>query len=145
MNTFSKTTLMAVSLMTLAGGAAYADGEQLDPASNIQYNDSQTQAEQGPAPMSQDTMGNQPPVQDEQAEHLKPEGDRLSSADIKDVQESLKNEGYDVAVDGVLGQATKEAIMAFQSQNADLNPTGELDPQTVAKLDVDLDGSRDLW
>jgi hypothetical protein len=59
----------------------------------------------------------------------------LSEVTIKALQEALNKQGIAVAVDGVLNQATREAIKKYQSQHH-LPVTGEPDTATLAKLGV---------
>lgn len=53
---------------------------------------------------------------------------------VQNIQRILKKNGYDAGgTDGVMGQKTKNAIMAFQSDN-DMQPTGEVDEKLVKAL-----------
>ena len=53
---------------------------------------------------------------------------------VRNIQKILNKNGYDAgAADGVMGQKTKSAIMAFQGDNA-LAPTGEVDEKLVEAL-----------
>jgi hypothetical protein len=53
---------------------------------------------------------------------------------IKMVQRVLKDSGFDPGpVDGILGHRTREATKNFQIKNR-LEPTGELDKQTLDRL-----------
>lgn len=55
---------------------------------------------------------------------------------IKEVQQALKEQGYDPGpVDGVLGPKTEEALKSFQQAN-ELEATGKLDAQTAQKLGI---------
>lgn len=59
--------------------------------------------------------------------------------DIRQLQQALTDRGFDVAVDGVLGQNTTAAIKAFQSANLDQNGhrltvDGIVGPATFASL-----------
>lgn len=69
---------------------------------------------------------------------------RLSNSSIRDVQESLNDQGYSVSVDGVWGQETAEAIRSFQSERGNLNATGNLDSDTLAELDVEVEDPSDM-
>src|SRR5215472_1515495 len=61
-------------------------------------------------------------------------GVNLSSTEIKQAQEQLRNQGlYHDAIDGVLGPATKQALRQFQQKNG-LPMTATLDQQTMDKL-----------
>jgi len=53
---------------------------------------------------------------------------------VQNIQKILNKNGYDAGgADGVMGQRTKNAIMAFQSDN-ELAPTGEVDEKLVKAL-----------
>lgn len=53
---------------------------------------------------------------------------------VQNIQRILNKNGYDAgSTDGVMGQKTKNAIMAFQSDN-DMSPTGEVDEKLVKAL-----------
>lgn len=53
---------------------------------------------------------------------------------VQNIQRILNKNGYDAGgTDGVMGQKTKNAIMAFQGDN-DLQPTGEVDEKLVKAL-----------
>ncbi len=52
---------------------------------------------------------------------------------VKQIQRALQRVGYGVIDDGVFGNITREAVMAFQSQNG-LTPDGVVGPATLAKL-----------
>jgi peptidoglycan hydrolase-like protein with peptidoglycan-binding domain len=59
-----------------------------------------------------------------------------SSEDIKTVQKSLSDKGYDAGpVDGVLGSRTRGAIRQYQTSEK-LTVTGRLDEETAGKLGV---------
>jgi peptidoglycan hydrolase-like protein with peptidoglycan-binding domain len=61
-------------------------------------------------------------------------GMRLSSSEIRQAQEQLRDQGlYRGSIDGVLGPQTKQAIQQFQSKNG-LPVTATLDQQTMNKL-----------
>ncbi|MEZ5651633.1 MAG: peptidoglycan-binding domain-containing protein [Burkholderiaceae bacterium] len=63
----------------------------------------------------------------------------MNPADVRKVQQALKDQGdASIRVDGIWGDNTKQALMNFQRKQ-NLDPTGELDAQTVAALEVDLD------
>lgn len=52
---------------------------------------------------------------------------------VREMQQALRDHGYDLAVDGVFGKRTKAALTAFQVQ-AGLLPTGSADSETLAVL-----------
>lgn len=59
----------------------------------------------------------------------------VDSSTIQQVQESLKSEGHSVTADGVWGPQTASALRQFQENNG-LTPTGSIDSQTLAALDI---------
>jgi peptidoglycan hydrolase-like protein with peptidoglycan-binding domain len=74
----------------------------------------------------------QPAVSSQQAEAQQP----LSADTIRQVQQSLQQQGlYHAGPDGVWGPRTEAAVRSFQQKN-NINPTGQLDQQTLASLNV---------
>lgn len=71
----------------------------------------------------------------------RPRGDSvviaLSSEDIRQVQIVLRQKGFDIDVDGVMGPRTRQAIIAFQRQQG-FQATGEIDHRTSVALGVSL-------
>jgi peptidoglycan hydrolase-like protein with peptidoglycan-binding domain len=61
----------------------------------------------------------------------------LSVEEIREVQQVLVREGFDVEVDGRLSPKTNEALISFQRKNG-LQATGQIDTQTVTKLGVNV-------
>jgi len=59
----------------------------------------------------------------------------LSSDEIRQVQIVLRERGFAIEVDGVMGPRTRQAIVAFQRQNG-LQATGEIDQNTSVALGV---------
>jgi peptidoglycan hydrolase-like protein with peptidoglycan-binding domain len=53
--------------------------------------------------------------------------------DVKLVQTSLKNSGYNLVVDGIFGKNTEAALKDYQSKNG-LAADGVVGPKTIAKL-----------
>jgi peptidoglycan hydrolase-like protein with peptidoglycan-binding domain len=67
---------------------------------------------------------------------LTPSALAASSEDIKKVQQSLSDKGYDAGpADGVLGSHTREAIRQYQASEK-LTVNGRLDAETAGKLGV---------
>ena len=63
-------------------------------------------------------------------------GKRGASANVKDVQQALKDKGHDPGpIDGAMGARTKEALKSFQSAS-NLKATGTLNAETAEKLGV---------
>ena len=68
--------------------------------------------------------------------NLTPSASAGSSDDIRKVQQSLNDKGYDVGpVDGVLGSRTRTGIRQYQASEK-LAVTGRLDNETAGKLGV---------
>lgn len=68
-------------------------------------------------------------------------GASTDSAMVRQAQERLASEGFDPgALDGKLGQQTQQSLQQFQ-QAKGIEPSGQLDPQTVAALGIDSDSS----
>lgn len=66
--------------------------------------------------------------------------EHLSQTQLKQVQQKLKAENlYKGKIDGRMGPDTKQAIEQFQQKN-NLQQTGQLDQQTLAALDVNVNG-----
>jgi hypothetical protein len=64
-------------------------------------------------------------------------GQRLSNDKAKEVQETLKEKGFDPGTaDGVMGRKTTQAIRDFQKAN-NLQATGRLDEKTASALGVE--------
>ena len=67
---------------------------------------------------------------------LTPRASAADRGDVKKVQETLRDKGYDPGpVDGVLGDQTREAISQYQKSES-FPVTGHLDAQTAGKLGV---------
>jgi hypothetical protein len=66
------------------------------------------------------------------------------SSNIKEVQQALKDKGYDPGpIDGHMGAKTKEALKSFQSAS-NLSATGTLNSQTAEKLGVQSGSSSSM-
>jgi peptidoglycan hydrolase-like protein with peptidoglycan-binding domain len=63
----------------------------------------------------------------------------LSVEEIQQIQMVLREQGFDVEVDGRLGPRTKQALIEFQRRQG-LQATGTIDQQTVAALGVSVRG-----
>lgn len=59
----------------------------------------------------------------------------MDSSTIQNAQNSLRDEGYSISVDGVWGPETAAALRQFQQENG-LDATGALDSETMAALDI---------
>lgn len=72
------------------------------------------------------------------------ESTKLSRETVRNVQQALKDKGYDPGpVDGIMGPNTRAAIKQFQSDN-NLPATGEPDDQTLARLGVEKEPAERL-
>ncbi len=68
------------------------------------------------------------------------EGRYVDSATIRQVQQTLNQRGVKVATDGLMGPGTQAAIKSFQ-QSEKLEPTGNLNRQTLAALGLEPRGT----
>jgi peptidoglycan hydrolase-like protein with peptidoglycan-binding domain len=60
---------------------------------------------------------------------------------VRQAQQRLMSEGFDPGgVDGRLGQQTRQGLKDFQESKG-LEPSGQLDPQTIAALGLDSGSS----
>jgi peptidoglycan hydrolase-like protein with peptidoglycan-binding domain len=63
----------------------------------------------------------------------------LSSEQIRELQEALKDKGADPGpVDGIVGPKTKQAIRDFQEEQG-IASTGQLDQESLEALDLDAE------
>jgi peptidoglycan hydrolase-like protein with peptidoglycan-binding domain len=111
-----KSLLIAVSVLALTSGAAFAQGAQSPamPAAPSTGNSS------GTAGHSWGTHG-------ATAEH--------SSYKVRQAQQALKHDGlYKGRIDGINGPQTRSAVAQFQKQHG-LKQTAQLDPKTMQKLE----------
>lgn len=68
------------------------------------------------------------------------QGGMKDQASVKQVQEKLSEQGYDVGpVDGIFGPKTQQALRKFQ-QDKGVQPTGQIDSQTMAALGIQGEG-----
>ena len=66
----------------------------------------------------------------------------VSMFTVQQVQTRLKQQGvYNGNIDGVWGPATAGAVRNYQNSHG-MNPTGQLDTQTIAALNLDGAGNR---
>ncbi|CAO3435135.1 peptidoglycan-binding domain-containing protein [Azospirillum endophyticum] len=65
----------------------------------------------------------------------------LSHEQVREIQQALndRNDGRDIAVDGVWGAGTRSALMKFQRDNG-LRATGRADQRTMAALNLSGNG-----
>jgi peptidoglycan hydrolase-like protein with peptidoglycan-binding domain len=64
----------------------------------------------------------------------------LSEEEIRQVQIVLKQQGFDIEVDGMLGPRTRQALIRFQ-QRQGLQATGQIDQRTKTALGISGQGS----
>lgn len=111
-----KRLLVAASVLALAAGSAFAQGNE--------------QAPPMPPPSAAPAPG-APPVAGAAPHHRR---FAHSMREIKAAQNALKEDGlYKGKIDGKYGPATKAAVAEFQKQN-DLKVTSQLDKDTMSKL-----------
>lgn len=68
------------------------------------------------------------------------QGGMQDQASVKQVQEKLSQQGYDVGpVDGIFGPKTQQALRKFQEDKGG-QPTGQIDQQTMAALGIQGQG-----
>jgi peptidoglycan hydrolase-like protein with peptidoglycan-binding domain len=63
----------------------------------------------------------------------------MSVEEIREMQQVLLREGFDVTVDGKLGPKTREALIEFQRKNG-LEATGQINSETMTKLGINERG-----
>lgn len=59
----------------------------------------------------------------------------IDTEEVADVQKKLKAEGFNVSVDGIIGNQTRQALRSYQSAN-NLSATGEINAETMNALEV---------
>ncbi|HYL33837.1 MAG TPA: peptidoglycan-binding domain-containing protein [Stellaceae bacterium] len=123
-----KRWLLAVSIVALTAGGAYAQGSYSSPA--------QTPAAPpaaAPAPATTAAPAVQMPKSGTMT-HATTHAAVHASSKVKQAQEALQAAGlYKGKVDGQFGPKTKAAGKAFQKENG-LKPTARLDNATMKKL-----------
>jgi peptidoglycan hydrolase-like protein with peptidoglycan-binding domain len=67
-------------------------------------------------------------------------GQQMSSNQIRQLQQELRSEGYQVAVDGIWGPETQQALRDYQ-MDENLEVSGEPDQRTMASLGLDIDAA----
>lgn len=68
------------------------------------------------------------------------QGGMQDQASVKQVQEKLSQQGYEVGpVDGIFGPKTQQALRKFQEDKG-VQPTGQIDQQTMAALGIQGEG-----
>lgn len=63
----------------------------------------------------------------------------MKSSQVRQVQEALNGQGYNLHVDGAMGPNTRQALRDFQ-QGHGLQATGRIDRDTMAALNVGTSG-----
>jgi len=81
--------------------------------------------------------GEQKNTQDTTQSQVQPQAGQNQSPElVKQAQEKLSAAGHDAgAADGIIGPKTQAALKEFQ-QSKSIEPSGRLDPQTLAELGV---------
>jgi peptidoglycan hydrolase-like protein with peptidoglycan-binding domain len=151
MKTLYKTMLLTTAAVCLAGGAALAEGTSANTDSHS-YNaspsttdgDQQTTIDAEPgntnsANRSEDGMDRGAEANVDASTSMQTTAG-LSNDQIQDAQQSLRQEGHSVSVDGVWGPQTAQAVRQFQQENG-LDVTGSLDSETLAALEVDANAN----
>jgi peptidoglycan hydrolase-like protein with peptidoglycan-binding domain len=83
-------------------------------------------------------LGEEARAQRHDEAQLRISAQQLSSEQVRELQQSLKEQGVDPGpVDGIMGPLTHQAIQLFQ-QEEDLAVTGDINEQTLEALDIDV-------
>jgi Putative peptidoglycan binding domain len=107
-------------------------GTPVFAASQNQQQPKQQQTNQNQQANQQQAQGNQQGNQTSQ---------NLSRREIRQAQQALNKDGFKVGrADGRLGPETENAIKQFQ-QSKQIQPSGQLDQQTMADLGLDTSGN----
>lgn len=127
----------AALLLQLAGCAEVPAGPETGTGTGIETGtgtEASVEAEPEQEPEQEaETEPEQEPETEPEAE-AEEEPEPLSGEAVKDLQEALKVAGYYTPLDGDLGPATQEQVMAFQADNG-LEATGLPDAATLALLE----------
>ncbi|MCK6417729.1 MAG: peptidoglycan-binding protein [Alphaproteobacteria bacterium] len=67
---------------------------------------------------------------------------QLNNAQVRDIQEGLRDQGYDVEIDGVWGPNTASALRRFQNDNNINESTNAIGSRTLNALNVDMNNRR---
>ena len=87
------------------------------------------------------TQQNQQPNQQQAAQDNQTQAPNLPRREIRQVQQTLNKDGFKVGrADGRWGPETENAIKQFQ-QSKQIQPSGQLDQQTMADLGLDTSGN----
>ncbi|MGE5506659.1 MAG: peptidoglycan-binding domain-containing protein [Actinomycetota bacterium] len=105
-----KTALSLALIGALVAGPAFARG--------MQHSSSQSQMQSG------------------QSQMMHGQQSSMNSEMIRDVQQKLQQQGYNVNVDGKMGKQTHAALRQFQ-QDQGIQGSGQLNQQTMAALGVE--------
>lgn len=127
--------LPSVLAAALAAGSAYAAGtgeqsgmQQTDMGGQQQQQAAGTQ-EQGYDPARVGVGG----VAADRSAQITNNTDAVTQ-----IQQALQQEGHDVAVDGIWGPNTEQALRDFQEQQGIAEPDGRPGEETLQALDIDL-------
>lgn len=111
-------TLAITSALALITGAAYAANQSGEGAAKMQNSPSGSYSSDTSSGTAQgSTSAN------------------VSASQVKDAQEALKDKGYTVSIDGIVGSDTAKAIRKFQ-EDSNLAVTGTLTEETLKALNV---------
>ena len=125
-----KLIAIAIASTGLAAAGAYAN------EGHMQKQSSSDQSSTSPSAQS-----SQQSAQSSQHETTQQSAQAQDSETVKKVQTALTQQGYNPGPeDGQLGNKTKEAIKQAQKDKS-LEPTGQIDQQTLAALGVNESGS----
>lgn len=118
-----KTVLSLAVLCAMAATPALAaGGAQRSGGMDQPYGSQQGMTQQG-MPGSQQQSMNQAP------------GQALDESMVRQIQQQLSSQGYDVQADGIFGPNTRQALRQFQQEQG-MQATGRVDMDTLAALGV---------
>jgi putative peptidoglycan binding protein len=113
--------------------------QQNQPNSNrdaLQHKQEQPNQPQQSQVQQSEPQQNQPPQNQQNGNGTAGRTLNLSREQIRQAQSVLKQKGFDVGViDGILGPATRKALIAFQEQQG-LQANGQMDQRTVTALGI---------
>lgn len=128
----TKTFASVLALSLAFGGSALAQqGNPLDTDNLYEKQDLQAQE---PASTAGPLLGEVRP--DNDTSYGGTAGMVDSPDTVRQIQQSLRDQGYNLRVDGIYGPETRSAIMAYQRDQG-LSPSGTIDNQLAGSLGVD--------
>lgn len=158
MSRYAKLSLTAAAALILSTGGSWAQGNVTSPNAPYSasdsydgqtYNNDRNNMNDNDGTMNGNTMNrgymsdtNRSPSSIEPqagnpGSYISRNPQSLNASDVRNVQESLRARGYNIAVDGIWGNQSASALRNFQ-QNSGLSNMGILDADTQAALNLSL-------